>query len=305
MPRSLLLAVSYNESRWEQHGGRPSTSGGYGVMHLTDVPAADARGTSPSLRTLTARGAALGRAAGAAELDPRQNIRGGAALLARYARATTGRLPADPADLYGAVAAYSGSRLATAARAFAGDVYATIRRGAARTTSDGQVVRLSARAVRPNRATARRLHLRAVHLRAAARTAAAPSLPECPRRLACRYIPAAYVQDDPNNPGDYGNYDLADRPRDGLGIRYIVIHDTEETFADTLATFQDPHSYVSAHYVVRSSDGFVAQMVPTRDVAWHAGNWYVNTHSVGIENEGFAIEGRAGTASRCTDRRRD
>ena len=34
-------------------------------------------------------------------------------------------------------------------------------------------------------------------------------------------------------------------------------------------------------------------MVPTKDVAWHAGNWYVNTHSVGIENEGFATAGRA------------
>ena len=32
-------------------------------------------------------------------------------------------------------------------------------------------------------------------------------------------------------------------------------------------------------------------MVPTKDVAWHAGNWYVNTHSVGIENEGFALQG--------------
>ena len=31
-------------------------------------------------------------------------------------------------------------------------------------------------------------------------------------------------------------------------------------------------------------------MVPTKDVAWHAGNWWVNTHSVGIENEGFALE---------------
>lgn len=30
-------------------------------------------------------------------------------------------------------------------------------------------------------------------------------------------------------------------------------------------------------YVTRSSDGLVTQIVPTADVAWHAGNWYVNT----------------------------
>jgi N-acetyl-anhydromuramyl-L-alanine amidase AmpD len=171
-------------------------------------------------------------------------------------------------------------------------VYSRIRRGAVRRTSTGELVRLRGRPVRAQTATARRLHLReapASRPRAAQRPP--PAAPECPRSLACRFDPAAYAQNDPNDPGNYGDYDLADRPRDGLEIRYLVIHDTEETFADTLATFQNPLSFVSAHYVVRSSDGLVDQMVPTRDVAWHAGNWYVNTHSVGIENEGFATEG--------------
>jgi N-acetylmuramoyl-L-alanine amidase-like protein len=112
---------------------------------------------------------------------------------------------------------------------------------------------------------------------------------ECPAGLACQFLPAAYVQNSAD-PGDYGNYDLANRPDDGLAIRYVVIHDTEELYDPTLAEFQNSHAYVSAHYVIRSSDGFVTQMVPTHDVAWHAGNWYVNTHSVGIENEGFALD---------------
>src|SRR5947209_6725097 len=37
VPESILLSVGYNESRWEQHGGAPSTSGGYGIMQLTHV----------------------------------------------------------------------------------------------------------------------------------------------------------------------------------------------------------------------------------------------------------------------------
>ena len=41
-------------------------------------------------------------------------------------------------------------------------------------------------------------------------------------------------------------------------IRYIVIHDTEVSFANTVAEFQNPLAYVSAHYVTRSSDGHVA-----------------------------------------------
>jgi hypothetical protein len=31
-------------------------------------------------------------------------------------------------------------------------------------------------------------------------------------------------------------------------------------------------------------------MVATKNVAWQAGNWWINTHSVGIENEGFAVD---------------
>jgi hypothetical protein len=113
---------------------------------------------------------------------------------------------------------------------------------------------------------------------------------ECPPGLHCQFLPAAYAQNSAD-PSDYGNYDLADRPVDGLNVRYAVVHDTEEPYGPTLAEFQNSHAYVSAHYVIRSSDGLVTQMVPTKDVAWHAGNWYVNMHSVGIENEGFALQG--------------
>jgi N-acetyl-anhydromuramyl-L-alanine amidase AmpD len=119
---------------------------------------------------------------------------------------------------------------------------------------------------------------------------AAPAEPECPSDLSCTVTPAAYAQNDPGDSTNYGDYDLAARPDDGLAIRYIVVHDTEESYDDTLATFTNPASYVSAHYVVRSSDGHVTQMVPTADVAWHAGNWWVNTHAVGIELEGFATQ---------------
>jgi N-acetyl-anhydromuramyl-L-alanine amidase AmpD len=123
------------------------------------------------------------------------------------------------------------------------------------------------------------------HLRNASQTGA-----ECPNGLACRVVPAAYQQNSAD-PGDYGNYDLATRPDDGLAVRYVVIHDTEVEYDPTIALFQNPLAYVSAHYVIRSSDGQVTQMVPTRNVAWHAGNWWVNTHAVGIENEGFATQG--------------
>jgi N-acetyl-anhydromuramyl-L-alanine amidase AmpD len=123
------------------------------------------------------------------------------------------------------------------------------------------------------------------HLRNAKLTGA-----ECPNGLACQIAPAAYQQNS-SDPGDYGNYDLATRPSDGLAIRFVVIHDTEYGYQPTIDLFQNPLAYVSAHYVLRSADGQVTQMVPTQDVAWHAGNWWVNSHAIGIENEGFATEG--------------
>jgi hypothetical protein len=72
-----------------------------------------------------------------------------------------------------------------------------------------------------------------------------------------------------------------------------VIHDTEGSYESASSWFQDPRSYVAAHYVIRSSDGEVTQMVRNSDVGWHAGNWYMNMHSIGIEHEGYAAEGAA------------
>ena len=294
VPEQVLLAVSYNLSRWENHGGAPSFAGGYGPMHLThldSVPRQDGKGDGvtraprdtrnvASLHTLDAAAALLGLSP-AALRDPAQNIRGGAALLAQYARAPNGTLPAGLADWYSAVMRYSqASDIRTAAR-FADAVYATIQQGAARTTDDGQLIVLAATAVVPNKP--------------AAVTALGPATTppvECPATgVTCEFIPAAYAQNDPNDPTNYGNYDLANRPADGLDVRYIVIHDTEGSYNSAIQVFQDPTYYASAHYVVRSSDGHIAQMVETKNVAWHAGNWYINGHAIGIEHEGFAIAG--------------
>ncbi|HYU83266.1 MAG TPA: N-acetylmuramoyl-L-alanine amidase, partial [Kribbellaceae bacterium] len=58
----------------------------------------------------------------------------------------------------------------------------------------------------------------------------------------------------------------------------------------TLNLVQDP-TYVSWNYTMRSSDGMIWQHLKPNDVGWHAGNWYVNMHSIGIEREGFAAQG--------------
>ncbi|MEU4230599.1 N-acetylmuramoyl-L-alanine amidase [Nonomuraea sp. NPDC026600] len=107
---------------------------------------------------------------------------------------------------------------------------------------------------------------------------------ECPASLACEWMPAAYKRTDT---GGYGNHDTLNHTR---RIDYIVIHDTEGTYAGVPSMVHDP-KYVSWHYTIRSSDGHVAQHVRTKDIAWHSGNWDVNARSIGIEHEGYLAKG--------------
>ena len=92
-----------------------------------------------------------------------------------------------------------------------------------------------------------------------------------------------------SGPGDYGNHDLANRPT-APKITNIVIHNTEATYDTTLKLATDP-TYLAWNYTLRSSDGHVAQHLQAKDVGWHAGNWYINGHSIGLEHEGFAATG--------------
>jgi len=70
---------------------------------------------------------------------------------------------------------------------------------------------------------------------------------------------------------------------------YVIIHHTaQNSIAQTIRTFQVPHSKVSAHYVI-GRDGRVVQMLNDYDRAWQAGKskWGsvtdINSSSIGIE----------------------
>src|SRR5213082_4048825 len=75
-----------------------------------------------------------------------------------------------------------------------------------------------------------------------------------------------------------------DEGRGGAAVNWIVLHYTDISYARTLKAFSIPASNVSAHYVIRG-DGQIAQVVGEADTAWHAGNYWFNQHSIGIELE--------------------
>ena len=68
-------------------------------------------------------------------------------------------------------------------------------------------------------------------------------------------------------------------------VSAVVIHYTEGSYAGCISWFKNCESGVSAHYVIRSADGQVTQMVREADKAWHARS--ANGYTIGIEHEAY------------------
>ena len=88
------------------------------------------------------------------------------------------------------------------------------------------------------------------------------------------------------NPAGTCNYSS----RNGHEISAITIHYTQGTYAGSIAWFQNctyngVGAQASAHYVLRSIDGQITQMVREADKAWHVGN--CNPYTVGLEHEAY------------------
>ena len=73
--------------------------------------------------------------------------------------------------------------------------------------------------------------------------------------------------------------------RSGTAITAVTIHDIEGSYAGCISWFQNCAASVSAHYVARSSDGQITQMVLEVNKAWHVGS--ENPYTIGIEHEGY------------------
>ncbi|MGB3441034.1 MAG: N-acetylmuramoyl-L-alanine amidase [Actinophytocola sp.] len=246
VPRDLVVAVGHAESRLAMHAGKPSQDNGFGLMHLV---------SNPSRHTLEQASAATGASASTLKNDVGANIRGGAAVLRALADAHG--LGATDRDRLGAwypvVAEYGGASLPQTRRLYADVVYDLLASGLSAVAPTGERITVTPRAVTPERGNL-----------AAASTTLAPDYPG-----------AIW------NPATSANY-ASGRT---ASISTVVIHVTQGSYAGTISWFQNPDAQVSAHYVIRSSDGEVTQMVADADTAWHARS--ANASSLGIEHEGF------------------
>ena len=205
----------------------------------------------------------LGRAASVTGLPPQAlksvaeaNIEGGAAILNDISHKLSIERP-DPQDVagwYRVVARYSGADDAAVQELYAQEVYRVLREGRSAILTSGEKVAVSGNSLL--------------------------DIPE-PKFSAPEsddYGPAFWV------PANGINYSGG---RQYGPMNFIVIHDTEGSYTSAISWFQNPNSGVSAHYVIRSSDGQITQMVRNADTAYHAGNWDYNVRSIGVEHEGF------------------
>jgi len=150
---------------------------------------------------------------------------------------------------YEAVAEYG------AAEPYAQEVFQTLKAGASATISTGESLRLAPQDV------------------------TAPTVVTA--RSSIGYGGATW------RPAYGGNYSGGFNRENDVNIDRLVVHVAQGTVAGTVSWFQDSRSNVSAHYVV-GDRGAVVQCVRHEDVAWHAGNWSYNKHSIGIEHGGYA-----------------
>ncbi|HEX8153636.1 MAG TPA: N-acetylmuramoyl-L-alanine amidase [Thermoanaerobaculia bacterium] len=272
VPLNVLQAVGFVESRWTQlrpvaHDhladiDREAPPPAYGVMGLRDD---DHFGYS-----LRQAAALLGRTPGELKNDARLNILRAAALLHSLGGGATRTSPVEAWE--DAVALYSGIGDRGIAEMYTYDVFTTI---------------LSGRATANARVAQEEVDLAMIYGADRLRVLSAPRL---------TIDVSARTKDGGLRAGvssaDYAPavWDAAATCNYAAGrsatVTHVAEHIAQGGYAGTIAWFKDCAASVSAHYVVRSSDGQVTQMVREYDTAWHVAGH--NSYSIGIEHEGYA-----------------
>jgi N-acetyl-anhydromuramyl-L-alanine amidase AmpD len=252
VPRDLLVAIAYSLTRLEDGAeGVHEHEGarGFGIMDL----GAGAPQDGPSIRRAAER---LGVTQGRVMHDPVTNIRAAASEL-RWAadrledQTSTAIVRLRDWDVV--VGWYTGSGNAAARQSFAHQVYLVLWDGI------------------PEGAAALDLPPRAVDI-PEMDPMSGPGLGDSV--LIDNFVGAA-------------SCNFTNGGRTHSDIDTIVIHTAQGSYSGTSNWFQNCAAQASAHYVIRSSDGEITQMVLEADPAWHAGHWETNARSVGIELEGF------------------
>ena len=309
IPAGVLESIAFVQSRWQHRrddrdaGGKHHQPTAHGLMGLY--------GGEGFADQLAEAAALLGVPPAAVRKDARLNVLGAAALLAREIERThPAARDLSPEAVAAALARYAGfapqrgkrSAVQDFARdSFAFDVLATLDRGV---NDKGMVVRERPVAWEQAFGADRLVALRAPFVRLDVtkdRIEVDGYLIDPVSETLVRVEGADAGQKQGVQPEatadavlkstDYGpalwtaahstNY-TASR---SAAVGAVTLHTAQGSYAGTISWFQNSTANVSAHYVIRSSDGQVTQMVREAHTAWHARNH--NSYTLGIEHEGY------------------
>jgi len=251
VPAALLVALAFEASHFDAQAA--SAWGGYGLYDFRE----DDESFGPGIERVSAL---LGQSPDNIMASPELQVQGAAALLAWHAEGPQGALP-DPDDLSAwapAVMAFSGRQEPEHQALFVSYIYELLEEGI-------------------DAAEAKLIPQEHVH--------SIDALDWLDRVLPPPMASTDYSGAVTFTSAHSSNY--SDYSRGTSEINYVIIHTVQGSYSGCISWFANSSANVSAHYVVRSSDGQVTQMVREEDVGWHAGNWSYNEQSVGIEHEGY------------------
>lgn len=254
VPRDLLVAIAKVEDGLAMPAERLD------LDVDNDVPAAGPLQLRRGKLDTLARAAAL---SGASELDLRMHadlaLEAGALVLADLG-AKTGAKSDDLASWNAAIQEMSGFADEPHRESYAHQVFATLARGGTFEGRDGETIVLPRHDLPPSLT---------LDVSSKLKTLAGAQYP------GAEFFPTSCT-------------DKCTLGRGGASVQYIVIHDTEGGWNASVATLQnDPGK--SVQYIV-DVDGKVGQFVSEDTTAYHAGNYYYNQRSVGIEHVGYATK---------------
>lgn len=254
VPEPLLLAIGWVESRWH-------TPSGVEDRHTEDLGARGLMGVleRPDQPRLSEAAKKLGVQPSLAEKDAATNIHTAAIVLRDLALETLGRIPPRIEDWRPVVARYGSPDDDLTGAAYATDVFAVLQQGAEGIAEGDEPLLLEPIGKLGEQFGQTRNAL-----------TGGVDFP------GAKWVPAKW---------DHFQYGRTS------AITHIIIHTTEGSYNSAISWFRSPSNpwKTSAHYVVRSSDGEVTQMVRESDTAHHIGGW--NPFTIGIEHEAMAGEG--------------
>jgi hypothetical protein len=278
VPAPLLEAIGQVENNWTQIG--PSVDQGWGIMHLVQNSYCDTLGEAAALLQMDSD---------ALKNDPRQNIRGAAALLAHYRTASKGEIRTVE-DWFPVLERFSGLLTDETRNLAAQRYYEVLRDGVNASTLWGEKIQIESN---------RQINTKDLFARNQPKVR-----PPSDVRDATQVVSAASVAST-----DYpaAVFDSAASCNYGVGRDHSI--DTWVNHWIGVGTYAGAISWFktcpgtgpgqrgagigpsSAHFVIRASDGQITQMVRIADTAWHAGAVgypYNNTRSIGVEHEATA-----------------